>query len=303
MTNQKLSLIAFQKKFATEEACYQYLYNIRWPDGFVCPKCSHPKGYHIVSRKLIQCANPECRYQASITAGTIMHRTRTPLVKWFLAIYLAARDKRGISAMALAKEIDVTYKTAWLMLHKIRKAMRDRNARYMLSGIVEIDDAFFGSPTRGGKRGRGTEKSKVICAISLDEEGRPKYLKMEVVSDIKASTLGDFACRNIQAGSKISSDAYHSYKQLGKDGKFEHEFKHYDPHEDSQFLKWLHTVIGNAKAFIEGTYHGLGKKHLQSYLEEFCYRFNRRWMQNWLFDRLLVACTSTPTITYAELTA
>ena len=151
-----------------------------------------------------------------------MEKTRTDLSKWFLAIYLIAHDKRGISAFRLAEEIEVTYKTAWLMLHKIRQAMRKRDAEYTLAGIVELDDAFFGAPTEGGKRGRGTEKTKVLVGLSLNKQGHPLYLKMEVIPDIKGKTLKDFAQKAIVPGTTISSDAYLSYRALDAAG-FNHE--------------------------------------------------------------------------------
>ncbi len=128
---EAITLLQFQRKFASEEACFEHLYKLRWPEGFRCPRCNHDKAYFIKKRKLYQCANPECNYQASVTAGTIMHKTRVPLVTWFWAIYLVAHDKRGVSAKMLARELEISYPTAWLMLQKIRKAMSDRNAEYL----------------------------------------------------------------------------------------------------------------------------------------------------------------------------
>lgn len=143
-----------------------------------------------------------------------MEKTRTDLTKWFLAIYLIAHDKRGVSATRLSEELEVTYLTAWLMIHKIRQAMRKRDAAYTLAGIVELDDAFFGAPSEGGKRGRGTDKTKVLVGVSLNKEGHPLFLKMEVVPNIKGESLTKFAKKAIQSGSTISSDAYHSYRAL-----------------------------------------------------------------------------------------
>jgi hypothetical protein len=112
-----------------------------------------------------------------LTAGTILHKTHLPLVKWFWAIYMCAADKRGVSALRLQQELLISYPTAWLMLHKIRKGMEDRDAKYQMAGIVELDDGYFGAPTEGGKRGRGTEKAKVLVGVSLDKQGRPLYVK------------------------------------------------------------------------------------------------------------------------------
>lgn len=302
MTKEKaLSLIQFQALYPTEAACCERLFQAKWPDGFRCPKCDHSQAYCIRTRKLPLYECVECGYQPSLTVDTVMENTRTDLRKWFLAIYLETQDKRGISAIYLAETIDVTYKTAWLMLHKIRNAMGQRDAQYQLASIVELDDAYFGAPTEGGKRGRGTEQTQVLVGVSLDPKGRPQYAKLEVIPDIKGVTLVDFARRCIKPGSTINSDAYRSFKALADKG-YELQSMKFNVKENPDHLKWLHTIISNAKAFIGGTYHGLDPKHLQMYLNEFCYRFNRRKMKSRLFDHLLNLCASTSTITYSELT-
>lgn len=297
---QPMNILQFQDSFCTEEACHEHLYHMKWPHGFCCEKCKHDQCFQTKTRKhtLYECKL--CRYQSTITVGTIMERTRTDLRKWFWAIYLVAHDKRSISAMMLKQELAVTYKTAWLMLHKIRKAMGDRDASYTLAGIVELDDAFFGAPTEGGKRGRGTEKIKVLVGLSLNKQGHPQYLKMKVVPNIKGTTLVQFANEAIEQGALISSDAYRSYHALAKEG-FELHAEKFDTKANPDHLQWLHTIISNSKAFIAGTFHGLVSKHLQSYLNEFCYRFNRRKFKGELFNRLLSCCTSTRTITYSDL--
>lgn len=297
---QALNWLEFQNKFPTEEACRSHLYKIRWPDGFRCSVCNHDRAYEIMNRHLFECA--ECGYQASVTAGTVMHKTRISLKIWFWAIYLIANDKRGISATQLSQQFGISYPTAWLMMHKIRKAMHDRDAKYTLAGIVEMDDTFIGVPTEDGKRGRGTEKTKVVASLSLTKSGHPLYLKMKVVDNLKSSTLADFAKQSIAPGTEISTDLYRSYNQLEGEG-YLHLPKQFDHKDNPDHLKWLHTIISNAKAFIGGTYHGLGSKHLQSYLDEYCYRFNRRKFKGQLFNRLLSACVSTCTVTYDELVA
>jgi transposase-like protein len=230
-----------------------------------------------------------------------MHRSHTSLIKWFWAIYMTAQDKRGISAMRLQKELEVSYPTAWLMLQKIRKGMEDRESLYKLAGIVEVDESYFGGPSKGGKRGRGTDKTPVQVAVSLDKQGHPLYAKMEIMKNIKSETLVEFAQHNIEDGSTINSDAYSSYKKAFAKSKFPHNPMKFEPKENPDHLDWLHRIVGNAKAYILGTYHGLGAKHLQAYLSEFCFRLNRRTFGEKLFDRLLNACMSTTTITYREL--
>ena len=297
-----INLIQFQKRFATEEACQDHLFNFKWPEGYRCPRCGHTRVYETKTRrlKLFECT--DCSYQATVTVNTVMEKSRTDLRIWFWAIYLVSHDKRGVSANMLSKELGISYKTAWLTLHKIRHAMGLRDSQYLLAGIIELDDAFFGAPTEGGKRGRGTEKTKVLVGLSLSHQGHPLYLKMRVVDDLKSSTLKSFAQRTISPNSIVSTDLYSTYKVLASDG-YQHEAREFNVKDNPDHLHWLHTIVSNAKAFIGGTYHGLDAKHLQAYLDEFCYRFNRRGFKGKLFYRLLNCCVACSSITFSELTA
>jgi transposase-like protein len=299
LKQEQLSLLQFQEKFSDEESCRQHLFTIRWPDGFVCPQCGHKEYYDLPNRNQYQCK--ACKHQTSATAGTVLHKTHTPLRKWFWAIYLSSHDKRGISAIQLMNELELTYPTAWLMLHKIREAMGQRDAQYPLAGTVEIDDSFFGAPTEGGKRGRGTEKTPVIVGLSLDKQGRPLHVKMFVADSVNGETLKTFAKANITPGSSVYSDALPSYHVLAAD--YDHKQLIFDLEQNPDHLKWLHTMVSNAKAFVGGTYHGLDKKHLQPYLDEFCFRTNRRKFKGQLFNRLISACARAKTITYKQLVA
>lgn len=293
-----ISFMEFKRRFSSEEACRDYLYHMRWPDGFVCPKCGHTSCYVVTTRNLYQCT--ACNYQASVLVGTVMERSHLPLEKWFWGIYFIGIDKRGCSSMQLSRELEIAYSSAWYLTHRIRKAMADRDSNYQLAGLIELDDAYFGGPGTGGKRGRGTSKAKVMIGVSLDEAGKPQFLKMDVVNNLKGETIKAFANQHIQAGSSISSDALRSYTVLEED--YTLFAKAFDPQEDPEHLKWLHMAISNAKAFIDGTFHGLGPKHLQRYLDEFCYRFNRRFFHKQIFGRILSSCLATGPLTYAELT-
>ena len=296
----RLSKVEFQQRYSTEEACERQLYMIKWPQGYHCEKCGCEKSSIIKTRKLPLYQCNECGYQASVIVNTVMEKTRTPLVKWFIAIYGMATDKRGYSATQLMKDIEVSYPTAWLILHKIRQAMKTRDESYHLSGIVEMDEAYFGGPGESEKRGRGTDRTKVLVGLSLNADGSPKHSKMEIVTDIKGQTILDFARRNVEAGSSISSDAFRSYNALQVE--YGHKPEKYDLKENPDHLKWLHVIVSNAKAFIQGTFHGLDEKHFQRYLDEFCYRFNRRKFEGQGFFRLLNSCVRSRTITYNELT-
>ncbi|MBZ4655737.1 MAG: hypothetical protein JG759_285 [Thermoanaerobacter sp.] len=296
---EAISFMEFKNKFNSEDACREHLFKMRWPDGFKCPKCGNETYYVISTRNRYECT--ACHYQASVTVGTVMEKTHIKLEKWFWAIYFVGRDKRGCSAMMLSKELEISYKAAWFMLHRIRKAMKDRDSQYLLAGVVELDDAYFGSPDEGGKRGRGTSKAKVMVGLSLNEEGHPQFLKMQVVNDLKKETIAEFAHSNVQTGSTISSDAYSSYQNLQAEG-YKLEAKVFNPKENEEHLKWLHTIVSNAKAFVAGTFHGLDQKHLQRYLDEFCYRFNRRFFESELFNRIINSCITSQKIKYTELT-
>lgn len=295
-----MTLLEFQEQFNSEDACREHLYKMRWPEEFVCPKCGAvDEPFNIKSRNLYQCKH--CNHQTSVTAGTVMEKTRIKLLKWFWAMFLLSNDKRGCSAMQLSVELGLCYSTAWFLCHRIRSAMGERDAQYLLSGYIEVDDAFFGAPTSNGKRGRGTDKSVVLVGLSLNEKGHPQYAKMQVVPNVQSETVFAFAGETIEHGAAVSSDGYSSYKILAENG-YVHEGKICDPIYDPEHLRWLHTVISNAKTYIMGTYHGLSKLHLQRYLNEFCYRFNRRKFTLQHFDRTLFACSLASKLTYHELT-
>jgi transposase-like protein len=315
MTNfyRERSLLEFQKEFSTEEACEQHLRQMRWPDGFHCPKCGNREAWFIRTRKIFDCKG--CRAKISLTTGTIFHKTRVPLAKWYWLIYHMAMDKVGVSISEMQRVLEIKdYKTAWLMAHKVRKAMADRDSGYSLAGLVEMDDSFFGP--KGSKRGRGSErKSTVLCAVSLyrDRHGeeRPGFAHMQVVDNASSETIINFLERlgygpATQDGKNlletIRTDGWRSY---GKAAKHQ-DLLHYkvvlkDPKAAGNLLPWVHRVISNAKAVIRGSHRGVSEKHLQSYLSEICYRFNRRFWERELFDRLVKACLSTETISYSDL--
>lgn len=301
MQQKEMNLKEFMDRFQTEEDCRDHFFHLRWPDGFKCPKCGHEEYWLISGRNLYQCRG--CDHQASLTAGTLLHRSRTGLREWFMAVFLFTHDKRGISATQLSRTLGVSYDTAWLMLHKLREAMGTRDEEYLLKGIVEMDDAFFGAPSEEGKRGRGTDKTPAIIAVSLDEDGKPEYVKIEVVESVDGATVVKTAQAMAEPGSVIRTDGLPSYRALEKED-YEHQPEVFDPETRPEHLRWLHVIVSNLKAFIAGTYHGLDKKHLQRYFNEFCYRFNRRRFGNQLFNRLLSVCASMKTtITYAQLVA
>lgn len=275
----------FKARFTSEGQCRAYLYEQRFPDGFVCPKCGHAEAYHIATRHLFQCK--KCRRQVSLTAGTVMHRTHLPLTVWFWAMYLCANDKRGVSATQLASTLEICYESAWYLLCRIRSAMGQRDENYKLSGLVEMDDAYLGGPKQGGKRGRGTERTKMVVALSKTADGKPKYLHMTLIDDLKRETLTAFAQKHLETNTSIHADGFKSYAQLAD---FVCEQENFHP--EAEHLMWLHRAISNLKAFLAGTYHGRCTA-LQAYLDEFCFRFNRRKFKHELFPRLVRAAATS----------
>ena len=210
------TLRQFQADFATEEACQQYLAACRWPDGFICPRCGHGQAYELVSGKRRQCAG--CRYQVSLTSGTILHRTKIPLTHWFWAAYLMTTDKRGVSALLLQRQLGrPSYETVWMMLHKLRRAMVNA-AREPLHGEVEVDETWVGGEQaglRGSRQLKGRRAALVLVAV--EKRGRASgRVRMRVIPDFKTKTIIPFLVQNISAGSTIYTDGLNSLRVCGK---------------------------------------------------------------------------------------
>jgi len=308
----EMSWLTFREEFRTEDDCHEFLFRTRWPNEFVCPKCGGKEYWLISTRGLYKCS--DCRHQVSLTAGTIFHKTRTPLLKWFMLILRMATSKTGVSINEMKRELEIRdYKTVWTMAHKVRKAMADRDARYTLAGLVEIDESLFG-PSSTGRRGRGAEnKELVIVAISTwkDRDGkeRPGFAHAFVAADASADTIAQIL-RRLDVSkdemkpliNSIRSDGWRSYETVSKNLDMDHyRVVLRDPKDALKLLPWTHKLIGNAKAVFAGPHRGVSKKHLQRYLSEVCYRFNRRFWQREAFHRLLYACASTTTITRDDL--
>lgn len=286
----------FVKRFSDEKACEEHLIKLRWKTGFVCPKCSHTEAtlVHAKHRRdadkrmpLLECTR--CHRQTSVTAGTIFHKSKIPLNKWFLAVYLVANDKRGVAATTLARNLDVSYPTAWLMLKKIRKAMAERNSLYRLGGIVQVDDFYLGGVSHGdGKRGRGTDQNTVIIGVSL-KQGAPVHCFMEQVSDMSRSTVLNVLSNRLDPNVILETDGYPTYAACAKELNVSHVVTKSSDDEAYEVFRWIDTLVSNLKKFIDGTYHGR-VQHKQAYLDEFVYRFNRRAAGAGLVQRLLDAC-------------
>jgi len=308
------SLLEFQRTFRSEEDCAKHLMEQRWGNDFFCPKCGNKEFWYLTKRRLFECRS--CHCQTSVAAGTIFHKTRVPLIKWYWLIYHMAMDKVGVSISEMQRILEIgQYRTAWLMAHKIREAMAKRDEQYGLAGLVEMDESFFGPA--GTKRGRGSEKkSTVLCAVSIYRnrkgEERPGFAHMCIVENVSAETIENYLERlgcgikteeGKQLMEAIRSDGWKSYGAAVKKKNLTHyRIVLRDPKAAGRLLPWIHKVISNAKAVIRGTHRGVSEKHLQAYLSEIMYRFNRRFWEKELFDRLIKACVTADTITYKNLT-
>ncbi|MFQ5929594.1 MAG: IS1595 family transposase [Acidobacteriota bacterium] len=285
------SLRQFQLQFATEEACQQYLAACRWPDGLACPRCGHGRAYVIAKQRRWQCA--VCRHQVSLTSGTILHKTKIPLTLWFWAAYLVTTDKRGISALLLQRQLGLArYETAWMMLHKLRRAMVNA-AREPLHGEVEVDDTWVGG-TQAGLRGSRQLKGRraALVLVGVEKRGRTSgRIRMAVIPDFKATTVNNFIKQNVIPGSTVYTDGLKSFTGLEGAG-----FRHIPRTQPLRIdlrkgaksvVPLADRAIGNLQQWLIGTHHGVSRAQLQVYLDEFVFRHNRRKTPMAAFQTLL----------------
>ena len=255
-------------------------------------------------RGLHECAG--CGYQASQSAGTLLHKTRTDLRKWLLAIWLLASMKKPPSAAELSRQLGVTGKTAWLLRRKITHAMRRGEHELLLFGVVELDESLIGGRKPGsGRRGRAAQR-KTLVAVSAEQTpgGGLGRAHLRVIGDASAKTLTKAAGAMIQPGSTVKTDGWSSYRALPGAGYLHEPHVQSTPQSVAELLPWVHIVISNFKRWQLDVFHGVSPAHLQSYLDEFCYRLNRRDQRLDIFRRILNRCVLyTPPTTYAQLTA
>jgi len=290
------NLMDFQKAFPDEKSCYDFLYQTLWAKGFLCPSCKGKKCWFVPSRFVYQCSI--CRRHISLTAGTIFHKSKIPLHKWFWMIFLMANSKKGISAANAQRLLGMrSYKDVWLMMHKIRVAMQTRDEQYQLRGIVETDESYYGGRRRGGKvdgkTGRGSGQTPVLIT-SENKQGKPGYAHMRVLQSIGAESISQAVSKSIRKGSTIKSDGFQSYRKIDQQG-FQHDRQVIgkDRSRSTKVLPWVHILASNSKRFLLSTHQGrVSPKYLDHYLAEFGYRYNRRRWHGQLFERLLYACLS-----------
>ena len=295
----------FQRQFATEAACQEYLVACRWPDGFVCPRCRHGRAYRLTATRRWQCV--ACRGQVSLTAGTVLHNTKTPLTVWFWAAYLAVTDKRGISALLLQRQLGLRrYETAWMLLHKLRRAMVNA-ARERLQGEVEIDDTWVGGEQPGIRGSRQLKGRKAaIVLVAVEKRGNASNrIRMAVIPDFKQTTMLAFVQQHVAPGSTIYTDGLKSYgglqaadvRHIARTQPTKTALRRGTP----SVVPLADRAIGNLQQWLTGTYHGVSKNQLPVYLDEFVFRHNRRRQPMAAFQTLLGLGTGRAPTPYRQI--
>jgi ISXO2-like transposase domain/Transposase zinc-ribbon domain len=296
MTHFPRSLIEFQRCFPDERACAAYLAQMRWPDGFRCPSCGHTKGWELSSKAFTwECAG--CARQTSVTAGTVMHASKLPLTVWFWAAYLMATHSNGIAALQLQAQLGLgSYKSAWLLAAKLRRAMV-APGRAPLERLVEVDETTI--PLRrkedppAGEHGRSPRGKMPVAGAVEVHDGGPGRVRLAATPDASAKSLHAFVAVSLAPGATARTDGWSGYP--GAPG-VTHEPHIIGPMAAHVVLPWTHRVFANLKRWALGVYHGLRRKHLQSYLDEFVFRFNRRHTRHAAFRSLLgIALARMPT--------
>jgi transposase-like protein len=293
----------FEARFSDEAACREHLMRLRWPEGYRCPRCDGGKAWPLRS-VLLECA--ACGYQTSVTAGTIFQDTRKPLMLWFRAMWWITSQKNGASALALQRILGLGgYHTAWTWLHKLRRAMV-RPGRDRLSGSVEVDETYIGG-LEEGVRGRKTA-TKVLVVIAAEEDGRRiGRIRMRYIPDASAASLMPFIKEAIQPGSVIHTDGWVGYLPLDSkaSGYIHHVTILKEKKESaSELMPRVHRVASLLKRWLLGTHQGaVSRQHLEYYLDEFTFRFNRRMSgsRGKLFFRLVQQAVAIEPTTYETM--
>ena len=292
------TLLELERRFSSEEACIEYLAALRWPAGWACPRCAGVDAWSIRRARWL-CDH--CRYEMSVTAGTIFQDTHLPLTLWFRAMWQITSQKNGISALGLQRVLGLgSYKTAWAMLHKLRHAMV-RPGRDPLAGVVEVDEAYWGGEETGAT-GRQTElKTRIIVAAEEDGNGIGR-IRLRTIPDVSKASLHGFIRQAIAPGSTVRTDGWPAYRGLAG-YVHDRQVQSHQP-EEEHLLPRAHRVISLLKRWLLGTHQGaVSPQHMDDYLDEFTFRFNRRTsrFRGKLFYRLAQQAMQTDPVPFATL--
>lgn len=300
MEDYPKTLAEFEERFSTEDACRGYLYSLRWPDGFVCPRCGQQKAWRM-GNGLHRCI--ACDYKTSVTSGTIFERTKKPLTDWFRVIWWVTGQKYGASAKGLQRMLGIgSYETAWLWLHKLRRAMV-RQGRDRLSGNIEVDETFVGGEKHDGKRGRGASGKSLVLMVVQRDGKKLGRIRLKLIVDASAESLESAIEETVEVGSLIRTDGWAGYNQICNRG-YVHEVVRKDAEVGNNLLPACNLVASLLKRWLGGTLQGaVSHEHLKYYLDEFTFRFNRRTSRyrGKLFYRLLQQTVDTDVVTYDSI--
>lgn len=306
-----MKLISFTKRFPDEQTAREYLRQKREEQGITCKRCGCKKHYWISTMGLWKCS--KCASRTNLRAGTVMMQSKVPVLTWFTCIHLMTSTKKSISALEMQRQLEMKrYEPVWYMMQKIRQSMGKRDKKYKLSGNIEIDDSFFeivdtddengNNNNNPQKRGRGSDRQKKVL-VMVESTPNPKqknphkkkrimgFVKMVTMDDLTAIGVNYEISNAVHTTSTVWSDAYSSFSGI-KDITAKH-IKEVIPSEKAhEKLPWVHAMISNAKRQLLGVHHSIGKDYLQGYLNEFCYKLNRRTFDTDLFDRTIIAGAS-----------
>ncbi len=302
-----MNLLNFISQFPDEDSCKLRFKEFRDQVGVSCSKCDSKEHRWIQNKWQYECV--KCGNRTTLKSGTALHGSRLPFRYWFIVMHLITSTKKSFSALEIQRQLGHNrYEPVWLMLHKLREVMGKRDEEYQLTDVIELDEGFFSTistdeeKAKPLKRGRGSQKkSKVLVMVeSIPVEGEKTkkgkqrkvgHIRMIVVNDLKAETLKKIVEENIALKSIIDTDNSNSYTKF-KDLDIEHRPKIIPKDKVNEMLPWVHIAISNAKRLLLDIHHDIEPQYLQSYLNEFCYKYNRRYFGDKLFDRLLIACVS-----------
>jgi hypothetical protein len=298
-----MNFIEFAKHYPDENSCKAIVKSFREKEGVICRKCGSKDHYWNTGVEAFDCK--KCGTRTTLRSGTVMEASKLPFQYWIYAIYLLTMTKKGISALELQRQLGhKRYEPIWAMLHKLRAVMGQRDRKYMLDGMVELDDAFY--KTHGENkdktqllRGRGSEvQSKVLVMSKIEpKQGRPKkhkkssafrYVRMVVIPDSSSDTMNQEVKEKLMPQSTVKTDGWKGFNRITEVVN-KHISQIVPPQDASKALPWVHTMISNTKRNLLGIHHNIKDIYLQNYLDEFCYKTNRRYFGKDLFDRLLIA--------------
>lgn len=275
---ESLTLFQFQQLFPNDQACYDHLAKLKWPDGFICEKCGHK---HCCKGKLDrtrQCT--KCGYHATPTSGTLFHKVKFPILKAFYIVYFMATNKQGISSTELSRKLGLRQKTCWAFKQKVMKATAS-SKKHPMMGKVEVDETVIGQEEEGTRGRQNEDKKLVVVGIERKEKGIGR-MYARVISDGSNQSLKPFFEDHIDPNAAIKTDEWKGYQPFREDFP---NLKQVCSGKKGNNFPDMHRAIMMLKAWLRGTHHSV--EHLQGYLDEYCYRFNRHFMKGEIFDNLL----------------